>query len=442
MVNIEMSNYSIPEDNPAFSFTVDLISALSQSGKGLQDLLDIGYKILNNPIMIADKSWKAIAMTPNVEIPDDNSWNEFLNNGFLSPDTIASSIQDQLVSKIDTSKTPFKWLSADMKYPRIFSKIILNSSTPAIISVLEYNRAFSESDYELVKILSDAVATEFRKNEYQQFTRGNQHEDLFVNILEGRLNDPGSVTERLKVLKLKLKCFLYVFTFDVFDSMTNQISVTYLRDIVEEMITDGKALIYNGRVILLANFTTEDSIHKAITDLEVFLEKFDIRCGISRCFKQLADLRIYYEQAINALSAGHHMDPERFTYLYSDYAMYHVSQMYWDSGWAKSFIHPALKALIMFDKEYGTDFIFSLNTYLRNFGNITNMSKAMNLHRNTSVYRIQRIEEIMNISLSDYNTMEQIIFSLRLMEYDKTVKHSHIFSNNRCEMSAPFDGTQ
>lgn len=56
------------------------------------------------------------------------------------------------------------------------------------------------------------------------------------------------------------------------------------------------------------------------------------------------------------------------------------------------------------------------------------MSKEMNMHRNTCIYRIQRLEEIMNISLSDYNTVEQIIFSLRLMESNKTVQYSKIDS--------------
>jgi sugar diacid utilization regulator len=412
-----MGNTVIPNGDPAFRYTVSLLSALSEPGRGLQDLLDIGYEILENPILIADKSWRAIAMTPHTEIPDDKSWNEFLKNGFLSPDAIASGIQDQLVEKIDTSKTLFKWLSADMKYPRLFGRIMLNGSTPAIISVLEYNRAITESDYKLIEILCSAAAAEFQKNEYQQYTRGTQYEDLFVNILEGRLRDPDAISKRVKVLNLKFNRYNYIFTVDVFDAETNQVSFAYLRDAVEKTVINAKAFIYGGHLNFVTSFSAEDTVKKTIGDLESFLKKFELRCGVSRRFEHLAELRVHYKQAMHALSVGHHMQPGKPVYFYNDYAIYHITKYFWDSGCTEEFIHPALKELIASDQKHNTDLVFTLNTYLKNFGNITNMSKIMNMHRNTIIYRLQRIEEIMKVSLSDHTAMEQIIFSLRLMEY-------------------------
>ena len=384
-------------------------------------MLDIGYRMLENPILIADKSWSAIAMTPRAEIPDDNSWNEFLKDGFLSPDTIASSIKDQLVAKIDTSKLPFKWLSVDMKYPRLFGKIKLNGSTPALISVLEYNRKFIESDYQMLEILCDAAAAELQKSTYQQHGRGAYHEDLFINILEGRFRDPNSINERIKVLNLRLAQYLYVFVFDTTGLAANQISLTYLRDDIEKMLDNGKALIYNGTVVAVASFAVRDDIGKATADLGLFLERFNIRCGIGRSFEQLAELRVHYEQAVNALNIGQHMDPNQLFYFYGEYAIYHAAKTCADSGMAQSFIHPGLKALNDFDKEHNTDFVYTLGSYLRYFGNITNMSRAMSMHRNTSIYRLQRLAEIMNVSLSDYCALEQITFSLRVMEAQKKI---------------------
>ena len=418
-----MSNNIIPKENPVYLYISELLSTLSKSGRGLQELLEIGYKIFENPIVIADKIWKVIDLIPQVEIPGDKSWNEFIENGFLSPDTIASGIKNQLIKKIDTNTKPFKWQCADMKYPRLFGKILLNDRIPAVVSIVEYNRPFVESDYELMELFCDAISAEFQKNEYRRFTQGTQHEDIFINIIEGRFRDLSSITERLKVLKIVINRYIYTFVCDVKDCRARQISVDYLRNTLEEMMPGGKALVYNGSVIFVASFNQADAIEKAAEELGAFLDRFGIHCGASRRFEQITALRLHYEQALNALYVGRHMDAPNALCFYDACAIYHVAKVFWDSGWTESFMHPALDKLIRYDKESNNELVLTLYTYLRNFGNITNMSKELNMHRNTAIYRIQRIEEIMGVSISDYKTMEQIIFSIRLMEYNKKLEN-------------------
>ena len=154
------------------------------------------------------------------------------------------------------------------------------------------------------------------------------------------------------------------------------------------------------------------------------MKKFNVRCGISRSFEQLSDLRLHYDQAITALNVGINMEYDKLVYYYDLNAIYHITKVYAESGFAESFIHPALGKLLKYDREYNTDFVYTLNEYFKHFGNITNLSKVLNLHRNTIIYRIQRTEEIMNVSLSDYIIMEQMAFSLRLIEYNKKTNYT------------------
>jgi DNA-binding PucR family transcriptional regulator len=57
--------------------------------------------------------------------------------------------------------------------------------------------------------------------------------------------------------------------------------------------------------------------------------------------------------------------------------------------------------------------------YLTNSRNITNAAKALHLHRNSMVYHLKRIEEVLDFKLSDSEKLLQIELSFRLMEYDK-----------------------
>ena len=414
-----MTSYNGIPDGGFAHFTTELLSALGNETGGLQQIICIGYKMIGNPIIITDKSWKAVAMTEDVEIPDDRDWNEFLKNGMLPTDIVAAGIKENLADRIERSDVPFLWKSDDMKYSRLFKKITINQRSVATLTLLEYGRPFSEADYPLVEILSDAVAAEMQKDQFRQYTRGLLYEDFLWNLLDGRLTDPKAVSERIKILNLNIKKNIYVFVFDLSEYDSKQFSLTYMRDVLEKMISGGQALIYDNKIVITTSFSrAQDIFQTELTNLSRFLKEYNIRCGISRRCQKPSELRFYYKQALDAMHIGSHLDPDRFIYPYGEYAVYHIAQICNDSGGIKKFCHPALGVLFQHDSEYGTNFTDSLYTYIRQFKNITNTANALHLHRNTLVYHLKRIEEIMEIDLSDYNVMQLVELSFRLLEYD------------------------
>ena len=140
----------------------DLLLALSKA-KGLQTIVDIGYKMLENPLIVSDKSWKALALTSQISIPDDRGWNEFINEGALSLNTVSMDIKNNLTDKIEQSERPFVLKETSMKYPRMFGKVMIGSRPVATVSVIEYNRPFIERDYQLLALFCNAVSAEMQK---------------------------------------------------------------------------------------------------------------------------------------------------------------------------------------------------------------------------------------------------------------------------------------
>ena len=404
-------------------FATELLSALGNETGGLHRIISIGYSMLGNPILVTDKSWKAIAMTDEVAIPDDRDWNEFLENGMLPTKTVAAGIKENLAARIEQSDAPFLWQGGDMKYRRLFRKVIVNNKSIATLTVVEFHKPIGEADYPLVDILCDAVAAEMQKDQFRQYTRGLLYEDFLWNLLDGRLTDPKAVDERVRILNLGIKKNIYVFVFDLGEYDSKQFSLTYMRDVLEKMISGGQALIYDNKIVITASYSrARDIFRTELENLSGFLKEYNIRCGISRRCVQPSELRFYYEQALDAMSIGTNMDDDRYIYPYGEYAIYHIAQACIDNGGTKRFCHPALEVLIRHDSEYGTNFKESLYTYIRQFKNITNTANTLHLHRNTLVYHLKRIEEIMEINLSDYNVMQLIELSFRLLEYDKRIE--------------------
>jgi hypothetical protein len=364
----EKYDYSV--DKKTIEYTLKLLYSLANTTKGLQGLIDIGYSMLENPIMITDKSWRAIAAT-NAEIPDDAGWNELLKNGFLSPELVSAGIRENLADRIEQSEAPFRWQNSQMKYARLFNKLTVNGKSAATICVIEYNRPFTDQDIQMLKILSDFVTAEMQKSQFQQFSRGMQFEQFIENLLEGRLQDPKAIEERVKLLNIGIKKNIYVFVFDVSDFDSKQLSVSYMRDVLEKMISGGRAIIYDNKIVIAASFTKAQDLFKTeLKNLGAFLKRHNIRCGISRRCTQLSELRFYYEQALHALRIGTYMDRDRYIYPYGEYALYHIAEACGQAGGSRFFCHPALETLIAYDKEYKTSFTNSLYEYLIHFKNI------------------------------------------------------------------------
>ena len=203
------------ENKPADQYAAKLLSAVAGSGESFDRLIELGWEMLGNPIVITDKSWNAIAMTPGINIPDDIHWNELLTSGCLSPQSVTSAIRDNLADRLEQRSAPFVWQGKDMKYPRMLNKVSINGKLAATISLVEYCRPFAESDAGFLKMLGDAVAALLQRDNFQQFTRGIMYEDFIDSLLEGKLTDSDIVEERIKTLNIGLKKDAYVFVFDV-----------------------------------------------------------------------------------------------------------------------------------------------------------------------------------------------------------------------------------
>ena len=396
-----------------------LLSAVAKA-RGIFSIVSVGYEMLGNPVIVSDKSWKAIAIAADEKESDDKGFNEFLTQGALSLDTVSFDIKDKLTNRIEQSEKPFRYQGARMTYARLFGRVLAGNRAVATVSVVELNRPFTEEDYETVAMLSNAISAEMQKNKFLHYTRGLLYEELIVELIEGRDENTNLVSERFNALGVGMKKYIYVLTVDIKGFDVERFSLSYIRDYLEKMINGSKALIYNEYIVIVLSRAHEESLHDSdMNALRAFLSEYNMRCGISRGFFKLEDIGEHYRQSLEALSIGARMESGVYLHTYDDYAVYHIAKVCSQTANLRVFCQPKLYVLMDYDKEHRTAFTNSLYSYLKNSRNITETAKALHIHRNSMIYHLKRIEEILGFSLTDSNTLLHIELSFRFMEYDK-----------------------
>ena len=69
----------------------------------------------------------------------------------------------------------------------------------------------------------------------------------------------------------------------------------------------------------------------------------------------------------------------------------------------------SIEQLILEDEKNNTELYYSLKVYLLCENNVTAAAKRLHIHRNTLVYRLKRIREIIGGDMNDYETSRGLL---------------------------------
>lgn len=413
---IELKGVAVMSYNVS-EYSSRLLKSLSRTAGGIQELLDISYEYFNNPILLSGKSWKVIAMTDEEDMQDDKDWNDFKSEGALSGSSVYMNIRNKLADRIESSLEPFCWKSENMKYERMFFRVLADGKPAATVSVVQYNREFTDSDKEKLKLLCNAIAAELLKNKDKHLFRGLYYEEFFEDILSGRLKNIGVITEREKTLNLGLKENLRVIVVDIDQFDAKHYSVSYIRDTIEKIVCGSRAVIFDEKIVLLVSYGKDkEEFYNNINELSGFSKKFGLKCGVSREYIKLGETRMHFDQGLATLgiiSDREDVNIEFYDQVYLD----HTAQLCAKNADIRMICSPKLLKLIEYDKNNKTTFTESLKLYFECGRSVVAAADELHVHRNTMLYHLKRIEQLVGINVNDSKLMLEIELSFAFINY-------------------------
>lgn len=133
-------------------------------------------------------------------------------------------------------------------------------------------------------------------------------------------------------------------------------------------------------------------------------------------FNTLDNLRTAYYQAITSIKYGKYLSPESRYFFYRDYYIYDMIINYSKITPLDKLYYQKLNLLIEDDNKNSNDNLNLLKIYLENDRNISFTAKKVNLHRNTVIYRLNKMEEMLNLNFSLPEVKLRLLISLKILE--------------------------
>jgi sugar diacid utilization regulator len=274
-----------------------------------------------------------------------------------------------------------------------------------------------------------------QKDKLIRNTKGLTHEYLILDLIQGRIQDPLLIEERVKKSKWDLNENLYVLTVVVNNNVQADISIlNKTRDTLQNMISNSKSIIYYDYIIIVITRNKEIPLSKEeLESLTDYFEVNNIHAGLSRRFNHLKNISQYYSQSLKAIELGLHMNKGSLIFLYEDYAVFHMLDICSRQADIRDFCHPALLRLMEYDRLNNTCYTFTIYVYLKHKCNHKNTVDELHIYPTTLIYRISKIKNIIHADLDDAEFLFQLSLAFKILEYTnemQIIAESYISSNS------------
>ncbi|MCR4434813.1 MAG: helix-turn-helix domain-containing protein [Clostridiales bacterium] len=385
-------------------------------GNGLQNIADVGLEIMGNPVIILNITNNTMACS-NVKLSDP-LWNELVENKYLSYELALKLKATGVKEDVFKSKTPVFLEEDRNKTNRLVANVFIEEKIAAHIVVLDLIRKFDESDLDIVGLLADAVSLEMQKIRAMQYNKGQMYEYFINDLLEGKIFSEKEMIEKIKNSDLNLEEFNYILTIDL--SRYNDSNDTFRAAInqISQIIKGSTPIVFKDKIVTLISRSAKNLLNPSDEkEIEECLTTYHLVGGLSLSFQNILDLQKYYLQSLKAIELGVYMKADRHLYIYREYVLIHLAQVCAQQNDLKTFCHPSVFALQEFDKKNHTNYLKSLDIYIKNNRNALASSNALHIHRNTLDYRISKISEMVDIDWNNGDLLMHIYLSLKMLDY-------------------------
>lgn len=195
--------------------------------------------------------------------------------------------------------------------------------------------------------------------------------------------------------------------------------------------------VYMDEIFIYLNCSENSSVQRICSSMRKFAEKFSaeneglcVYGGFGSICTNLKDIHRSCHEAEQAMAAARKSGGKAEMVLFSKLGIISLLADNNSGEQLKDYCRNTLKPLIDSDYECGTEYLKTLRVFLNCNCSMVNAAKAMYIHRNTLVYRIDKIRNLLDIDFGDMTAKCECMNALRIMNhFGFTVSELHSAEN-------------
>lgn len=395
-----------------------LLDAL-YANRGLQNLVEVASEVFENPIIINDTAYKILVRTQEA-VFQDSTLEEEKELGYIHETNMASLKQHMIFEKANQSNEIVLAKRPGTNETWMFHSVKIHDITVADIAIVDNSRPFREADYELLYRFSELVAIEMEKNDFFESNKGVMFNYFLADLLSGKVKSPKAVEQRSRYLNWRLfDWFQAVVVVDHREALSGN-KVQQIGALIRQIVPDCRWTFFDKNLIVLVSRPDYNVFRqKELESLGDYFRDNGLSAGFSNPFSDIMDALRFYQQALRAVETGVFVSRGRGVFHYSDMMIFYAAKNLSKHDNLEEFCPAVVTTLQDYDAKHGTPLLETLENYLLYVGNPVAAAKALNIHRNTLLYRVNKIKELAQVDLDNGDERLKIQLYLKFLEYQK-----------------------
>lgn len=375
-----------------------------------QEIIDMASSFLSDPFFYFDESYRILGITKNAKIINDPEWEYMSEQKFLSPESIRMMQDSGDLEMLARETEPVIYDADFFPFVSIVTNIYYQGKPFTRLNRLCLSGNTNPVMKEECRIVARALSRLLSVNSQNPYRGPSDH--MIRDLLGGERLPEALIRERLDHFYYPKETFFRLCVIDV--GQENDIHVpSYYSMLINNIITEdeGINLLYEDHIVIIFRAESEEELKQTLAGLAPFLSRQGLRAGVSDTFRNFSYIRAHYEQACAALEVTRKTEMTDFESIAPEYL---VSLIPEDKR--KDFIPFALRKLQEEQSRVSFRLRETLRVYLECNCSLQQAAQRLYLHKNTMLYRINRIRSVIGSDLDDPYQRMMLLIALNMDE--------------------------
>ena len=284
--------------------------------------------------------------------------------------------------------------------------------------------------FDLYNLLAD-ILERMESSSLARISSGCNFADFIHDVISMNLTRADEILTHLRKFPNVNDAEYRILVFEFDDKNPTDTQYSRLINSIQKIFPYSNSAVYFGRVVTMAQSVTkdDDKVVMPQSRMERLVRtcaENNCCCGVSNTTRNWAVIRTNYICACSTLDIGRAMrdDSEERVFLSEKNLVYRMLDVYY-RDFKREFrhdsyiymLHPGVAAIIRHDSVHNTELRKLLYCYLRNERNLTHTAAEMSMHRNTVVYKVKAITDLIEDDLDDPIIRLRVLLSCMMCDY-------------------------
>ena len=371
------------------------LMGLTLAGKGAHAILNKLQSATGRSIILLDPFFKPLSFSGDVPLPDLPL---ILSSKFQSPPSAITRVR--LTEKLSGFLSPVTGKQGNEGYLLVTAPV----------------KEIQESDRVIGKVGALSLAIEISRRQAVEDVEDKFQSEMVESLLNGEL-PAAAVNERADRLGLDLsQNYAAVAVYVADPQLRGPVIVRKAASIFPRALCHYRADLLIIFYPVVAGIVSADLRGTGREIYRILTARLGAKLslGMGRAYTGAAGLRTSFQEAERSLAVGKKLFGEGTSSFFGDLGVYRLLLSI-GLDELRSFYKDTLGRLVEYERQHEGELMQTLEAILK-YPTLAETAKTLHIHRNTLLYRVQRIQEVANVNLDDGETRSMLHLALKAGE--------------------------